>query len=73
MFHEFYSFAKLISPFLFQGFSAFMFQVSNDLYWNHKGRFDGKGTLSDHDQRRVEVKAQGLLNVNMCTNPCKQA
>ncbi|CAN4081586.1 unnamed protein product [Withania somnifera] len=32
---------------------------------------DGRGALSDHKQRRVEVKAPGLLNVNQSTSLCK--
>ncbi|KAF8644772.1 hypothetical protein HU200_066336 [Digitaria exilis] len=34
---------------------------------------DGKGALSDHERRRVEVKAPGIMNVNLSTNLCKQA
>ena len=33
---------------------------------------DGKGALSTAERKRVEVKAPGLLHVNLCTNPCKQ-
>ncbi len=32
---------------------------------------DGKGALSAAEQRRVEVKAPGII-ARLCTNPCKQ-
>nr|GEY73943.1 ATPase subunit 1, mitochondrial [Tanacetum cinerariifolium] len=32
---------------------------------------DERGALSDHERRRVELKAVGLLNINMCTSLCK--
>ncbi|KAI8541739.1 hypothetical protein RHMOL_Rhmol08G0085600 [Rhododendron molle] len=32
---------------------------------------DGRESLGDHERRRVEVKAPGLLNVNLCTSLCK--
>ncbi|KAL0304800.1 UNVERIFIED_CONTAM: ATP synthase subunit alpha, mitochondrial [Sesamum calycinum] len=33
---------------------------------------DGRGALSAHERRRVEVKPLELLNVNLCTSLCKQ-
>ncbi|KAK4414740.1 ATP synthase subunit alpha, mitochondrial [Sesamum alatum] len=35
-------------------------------------RIDGRGAVSAHERRRVEVRALELLNVNLCTSLCKQ-
>ncbi|GAB2301975.1 ATP synthase alpha chain mitochondrial precursor [Dionaea muscipula] len=33
---------------------------------------DGRGALSDHERRRVEVKAPGIIERKSCTSLCKQ-